>query len=87
MDEYDEVLSPSWYTKDRTLQPVDVILDWFPDDYLLGTILKYLSRVGRKNDAVQDLEKMRFYLDKKIDLLKRERNSRAMPLDLTDPDH
>jgi len=85
MSDHDIISNPSHYTSGRKFQPLDIILEWFPDDYLLGQTLKYLSRIGRKGDPLEDAMKMRFYLDKKIELLKRESNSRAMPLDLSNP--
>lgn len=36
----------------------------------LGNALKYIWRAGRKGDAVQDLEKARWYLDDEITRLK-----------------
>ena len=86
MSKHHEISNPSWYTEGRKFQPIDVILDWFPGDYLLGTVQKYLSRVGRKKDPIEDLRKARFYLDKKIESLQRLRDGSAVPLNLPDPD-
>lgn len=38
-------------------------------DFLLGNALKYIWRAGMKDDAVQDLKKARFYIDRKISQL------------------
>ena len=42
-------------------------------DFLLGQVCKYIVRAGKKDPAkeVEDLEKARFYLDRKIQLLKK----------------
>lgn len=34
--------------------------------YHLGQVLKYLWRAGRKGDALEDLKKARWYLDREI---------------------
>lgn len=36
-------------------------------DYHLGNVVKYISRSGRKEDAVEDLKKARWYLDRAIE--------------------
>lgn len=40
-------------------------------DYFLGNVCKYISRAGKKpgEDAVDDLLKAKFYLEKKISLI------------------
>ena len=56
----DMVNSPSHYTKRAaTIEPIDV-LRWAPFD--LGCCLKYISRVGLKDDEVIDWKKARRYL-------------------------
>jgi hypothetical protein len=32
----------------------------------LGNVVKYVSRAGKKGDALEDLNKARWYLDRKI---------------------
>ena len=34
--------------------------------YLRGTVIKYISRAGHKDDTVEDLKKARWYLDRLI---------------------
>jgi len=34
--------------------------------YHLGQVIKYVSRAGKKNDALEDLKKARWYLDREI---------------------
>ena len=57
MSDHDIISNPSHYTSGRKFQPLDIILEWFPDDYLLGQTLKYLSRIGRKGDPLEDAMK------------------------------
>jgi hypothetical protein len=60
------VQHPPHYTAGRLYEPIDVILDW-KLDYLLGNVLKYISRAGRKSaDPREDLKKALFYLSRKL---------------------
>ena len=47
--------------------------------YHLGNAVKYICRAGRKDESkeVEDLEKARWYLDRRIELLKAAKNNRA----------
>ena len=45
--------------------------------FCLGNAIKYIWRAGLKGDAIEDLEKARFYLDREIKRLRRERTSRG----------
>lgn len=49
---------------------IDVLLDWFPDDPLLYQVGKYVARAGHKGMFLRDLEKARWYLDKRITMEK-----------------
>ncbi len=61
----DPVNHPPHYTFGR-FEVIDVLEDWFPDDPLLWQVGKYIARAVRKGDAVTDLKKARFYLDRRI---------------------
>mgnify|MGYP004660204211 CR=1 FL=1 len=64
---FDSVTNPKHYTEGRKYEPIDVAEDWGLDkDAYLFNALKYISRAGRKRDALEDLKKARFYLDKMI---------------------
>lgn len=60
---------PAHYAEGRKYEPIDVIEDWGLD-FCLGNALKYISRAGRKDDTLNDLEKARWYLDREIKKLK-----------------
>ena len=62
----DSLVTPPHY-KDMTPEPIDVIEGWGLN-FCLGNVIKYLARAGRKPgvDAVTDLEKARWYLDREI---------------------
>jgi len=66
----DPVNHPSHYTSSK-IEVIEYILD-HGFDYLLGNVVKYVSRAGlkSKNTEIQDLEKARWYLNRKIELLK-----------------
>ncbi len=41
--------------------------------FSLGNAVKYISRAGKKDDIIQDLEKAAWYLQRQIDKLKHKR--------------
>lgn len=60
----DAVNHPSHYTQGN----IEVI-DYIEDKklgYHLGNVVKYVSRAGHKNNALEDLKKARWYLDREI---------------------
>ena len=67
---HDAVNHPSHYCTGG-IETLDYILAKRMD-FLLGQVCKYISRAGLKDPAkeLEDLEKARFYLDKKIGVLK-----------------
>ena len=68
---HDAVSHPSYYCEGG-IETLDFILAK-KMDFLLGQVCKYIVRAGKKDPTkeVEDLEKARFYLDRKIQLLKR----------------
>lgn len=50
-------------------QPVDIAEHL---SFNLGNALKYLSRAGRKGDAVEDLSKARWYIDRELSRLENK---------------
>ena len=69
---------PSHYAEGRRYEPVDVIADW-ELDFCLGSAVKYLARAGRKNDIVEDLEKAVWYINYKIEEIKRKKEEEEGP--------
>ena len=67
----DIIKNPAHYTDGRKYEPKDVIRDWALN-FNLGCAVKYLSRAGRKGDAIEDLKKAKQYIDFEIDALKKE---------------
>lgn len=81
----DPVNNPSHYTSDKSgIDCIEIAENW---DFLLGNTLKYIWRHGKKSssDSIEDLEKARWYLDRKIKKLKSERRASKIE-EYTDPD-
>lgn len=68
----DLVNNPAHY-KDGGIETIDFI-EAKNLNYRLGNVVKYVSRAGKKYDAIQDLEKARWYLDREINRLKEKNN-------------
>ena len=64
---------PSHYGGDNTYETIKVIEAW-ELDFHLGNTVKYISRAGKKEigKEIQDLEKAKWYLERKIQKLKNE---------------
>lgn len=73
----DPVNHPSHYTSSK-IEVIEYILD-HGFDYLLGNVVKYVSRAGlkSKDTEIRDLEKARWYLNRKIELLKAAKGGDA----------
>lgn len=66
----DDINHPSPYT-----QGAIEVIDYIEDKklgYRLGNVVKYVSRAGHKDDAIKDLKKARWYLNREIE--KREQH-------------
>ena len=74
----DPVNHPSHYC-DGGIETLDFILAK-KMDFLTGQVCKYISRAGKKDPdkEIEDLEKARFYLNKRIDVLKSKRKSEEL---------
>jgi hypothetical protein len=66
-NEFDpNVIHPTHYGgKDNPYEAIKVIEAWGVG-FNLGNTLKYISRAGKKDNIIQDLEKALFYLDREI---------------------
>lgn len=76
----ERVLHPPYYTWLKDLCGIEVIDITRHLDFDLGNCLKYILRAGKKTEngltsldkQIEDLEKARFYLNDKIEMLKKE---------------
>ncbi len=67
-----EIMHPDHYAAGRKYEPVKVIRDWGLN-FNLGNVVKYISRAGRKDDYVTDLEKAKTYLEFEIEAVKGDK--------------
>lgn len=65
---FDNISNPVHYTGGRKYEPRKVIMDWGLNFYL-GNVVKYISRAGRKGNALNDLMKAKQYLEWEIERL------------------
>lgn len=66
----DPVHNPAHY-KSGGIEVIDVI-ESFDLNFRLANVIKYVLRAGRKGDALEDLEKAAWYLDREIDKLETQ---------------
>ena len=62
---------PAHYNRGK-YEVIDVIEDWHLG-FNLGNAIKYIGRCGHKDDPVQELEKAKWYVQREIDRIKKER--------------
>lgn len=72
MEEESEAINhPSYYGGDSFFECVKVLKAWLsPDEYkgfLRGNAIKYLCRLGKKDEATQELKKAKWYIEKLIE--------------------
>ena len=60
-----DVDHPAHYRADTGYEAIDVIEAWGLG-FALGNAVKYICRAGLKEDAVEDLEKARWYIEREI---------------------
>ena len=63
---------PNHYGGDNVYETIKVIEAWGLD-FHLGNTVKYISRSGKKNPEkeIEDLEKAKWYLERKLEILKK----------------
>jgi hypothetical protein len=63
---------PNYYKSKSGQDALDVIAD-FDMDFLMGNVFKYIVRACKKSkDTIEDLNKAKEYIDRKIKLLESE---------------
>lgn len=69
----DPVNHPSHYTSAGPLYETILVIEAWGLDFCLGNAVKYISRAGKKSaeTEIQDLEKARWYLERRIAQLKQ----------------
>ena len=76
----EEVNHPERYGGDTTYECIKVLKAWVsPEEYkgfLRCNAIKYLCRVGKKDESVQELKKASWYLDKLIEFESNDNNEK-----------
>lgn len=62
---------PKHYVEGRTFEPIEVIEAWGLCHHL-GCVVKYIARAGRKHDAVCDLQKAVWYVERELTLIQQD---------------
>lgn len=73
--QHDDINHPSHYTQ-GDIEVIDYIEDK-KLGYRLGNVVKYVSRAGHKDDAIKDLKKASWYLNREIAKREQYDKSRA----------
>ena len=72
MEEVNKNVShPSHYN--QGIEAIDIIESW-DLNFSLGNAIKYILRSPYKGKQIEDLEKARWYIDREIERLKKERD-------------
>ena len=71
-EQLDNMFHPPHYGGEKTYEVIKVLEAW-NIDFHLGSAIKYIYRSGKKNvkTEIKDLEKAKWYIQRKIDLLKK----------------
>ena len=77
----DSVHNPPHY-KSGGIEVIDVI-EAFELNFRLANVIKYVLRAGRKGDALEDLEKAAWYLNREIDKLETQAEAGEVDADVT----
>lgn len=68
---------PNHYGGDTTYECIKVLKAWLPKEayrgFLRGNAIKYLCRVGKKDNELQELKKVAWYVQKLIESYEGEK--------------
>jgi hypothetical protein len=72
--QHDPVNHPTHYNADPTHEVIICLAAWgLESDALLWNAVKYIARHGKKGNALEDLQKARWYLDRRIKQMEEEK--------------
>lgn len=69
----EQVNHPEHYGGELNIYEAIKVIENWQLDFHLGNTVKYISRAGKKEDMLQDLEKAKWYLERKITQLKKSK--------------
>lgn len=80
-EEKEMVNHPQHYNGDSQYECIKVLKAWMSEDeyrgFLRGNAIKYICRLGKKDEAVQELKKAAWYIDKLIESFARDARKTA----------
>ena len=59
------------YIESKNIEVIDII-ESFDLDFFAGNVIKYVLRAGKKENEIEDLEKAKWYIERKISQLKKQ---------------
>ena len=65
----DQINNPEHYGGAENIYEAIKVIEAWDLDFCLGNVIKYIARAGKKSDAVQDLKKAKWYLDRKLEII------------------
>ena len=65
----DQINNPEYYGGSENIYEAIKVIEAWDLDFCLGNVIKYIARSGKKGDAVQDLKKAKWYLDRRLEII------------------
>ncbi len=76
-DKLEMVNHPDHYGGENNLYEAIKVIEAWDLGFNLGNTVKYISRVGKKTNTLEDLEKASWYINREINKLKKLKNGRS----------
>tara|TARA_B100002019_G_scaffold262555_1_gene250030 strand:+ start:839 stop:1057 length:219 start_codon:yes stop_codon:yes gene_type:complete len=71
MDSNEMVNHPNHYGGEENIYEAIKVIEAWDLGFNLGNSIKYISRAGKKNNKLEDLEKASWYINREINKLKK----------------
>ena len=65
---------PTHYGGEENIYEAIKVIEAWNLNFSLGNVVKYISRAGKKNETMEDLEKASWYLNRAIQQIKTNHN-------------
>lgn len=83
-----ETMEQPEYYKSNGLSPIDAFKQGLMSEeqykgFMIGNIIKYVVRAGKKDNAIQDLEKAKSYIDFYLELVKSNEKQEQIESEIT----
>ena len=66
----EKVNHPTHYGGEENIYEAIKVIEAWDLNFSLGNVVKYISRAGKKNETIEDLEKASWYLKRAIQQIK-----------------